>query len=194
MQCIQLEEAVWGHFQVDKNLFQGILVALRGDQDHRVGSFDILRRHFHPSGANFTPLHAQQLIQGCCHPGHVGWLALEWIRLEAEKRRNKSLQSKTTRSGLPPLTHKPLGQGQGPKGPALAPKQSQAQKWVEAESRALLSTGGGEEAERRRRGGGELERRLKEADNFTRSPPFPPPESKSVLPAQFDVETFPYFG
>ena len=70
---------------------------------------------------------------------------------EAEKRRNKSLQSKTTMSGLPPLTHKPLGQDQGPKGPALAPKQSQAQKWVEAESRALLSTGGGEEAERRRR-------------------------------------------
>ena len=100
-------------------------------------------------------LHAQQFIQGCCHPGHVGWLALEWIRLEAEKeaerRRNKSLQSKTTMSGLPPLTHKPLGQDQGPKGPALAPKQSQAQKWVEAESRALLSTGGGEEAERRRR-------------------------------------------
>ena len=27
---------------VDQNLFQGILVALRGDQDHRVGSFDIL--------------------------------------------------------------------------------------------------------------------------------------------------------
>ena len=26
---------------VDQNLFQGILVALRGDQDHRVGSFDI---------------------------------------------------------------------------------------------------------------------------------------------------------
>ena len=42
MQCIQLEGAVWGHFQIDQNLFQGILVALRGDQDHRVGSFDIL--------------------------------------------------------------------------------------------------------------------------------------------------------
>ena len=42
LQCIQLEEAVWGHFQIDQNLFQGILVALRGDQDHRVGSFDIL--------------------------------------------------------------------------------------------------------------------------------------------------------
>ena len=42
LQCIQLEGAVWGHFQIDQNLFQGILVALRGDQDHRVGSFDIL--------------------------------------------------------------------------------------------------------------------------------------------------------
>ena len=66
---------------------------------------------------------------------------------EAVRRPNKSFQSKTTMSGSPTLTHKPLGQGQGPKGPALAPKQSQAQKWVEAESRALLSTGGGEEAE-----------------------------------------------
>ena len=58
-------------------------------------------------------------------------LAGKSILLEAEKRRNKSLQSKTTMSGLPPLTHKPLGQVQGPKGPIHGPKQSQAQKWCE---------------------------------------------------------------
>ena len=50
---------------------------------------------------------------------------------EAVRRPNKSFQSKTTMLGSPPLTHKPLGQVQGPKGPALAPKQSQAQKWCE---------------------------------------------------------------
>ena len=77
--------------------------------------------------------------------------------------------------------------GPGPEGPGTRPKAKPGSK----------VGGGGEPCTAfnwRRRGGGELERRRKEADNFTRSPPFPPPESKSVLPAQFDVETFPYFG
>ena len=69
MQCIQLEEAVWGHFQIDQNLFQGILVALRGDQDHRVGSFDI---SFEKSCTLFSGVELVSFNFGL--PGWVGFL------------------------------------------------------------------------------------------------------------------------
>ena len=89
--------------------------------------------------------------------------------------------------GVTTIDAQATGTGPGPEGPGTRPEAKPGSK----------VGGGGEPCTAfnwRRRGGGELEQWQRKANNFTWSPPFPPPESESVLPAQSDVETFPYFG